>query len=66
MDAQNIVMWYGTKIDELSKDELIDALNWCAGEIELLRSDRDRWIRAGDPVKYLMDGNNQDKHPYSS
>lgn len=47
--------WYGKPITKLDKAELIEALEWCGKEIQYLQKDRDRWMRAGDSSKYLMD-----------
>lgn len=47
-------MWKGRPMTELSRDELLEVIDWCAEEMQGLRKDRDRWFQAGDPLKYLM------------
>lgn len=48
--------WYGKPFDQLTREEMLDALNHCAAEIASLRGDRLRWQRAADPLKYLLNG----------
>lgn len=50
----NILSWKGTPINELTREELIEVINYCGDEIKKLREDRNRWFEAGDPIKYLM------------
>ena len=33
-----ILTWYGQDVNELSKEKLIEALEWCMGEIERQRN----------------------------
>lgn len=46
--------WMGTPINDLDRDELVKVVEWCGQEIQRLQKDRDRWVAAGDPLKYLM------------
>lgn len=46
--------WMGKPITELSKEELIEVIDYCMKEISRLRKDRDRWMEAGDAIKYIM------------
>lgn len=55
MKVPKVSLWQGTPVSELTRSELVDALDWCAGEIERTRVDRDRWRKAGDAAKYLLD-----------
>ena len=36
-----IAKWKGKPVDELSRDELIEALNWCANEIQRLMKEKE-------------------------
>ena len=51
-----VSMWKGQPIEDLTREELIEALNWCAQEIQEQREDKSRWMKAADPIKYLMAG----------
>jgi hypothetical protein len=46
--------WKGIPISQLSREELIEMIEYCGKEIMMLREDRSRWMRVGDPVRYLM------------
>lgn len=46
--------WKGRPVDELTREELLEVVEWCGREIEFLRADRDRWRSSGDSLKYLM------------
>lgn len=48
--------WMGRLVTELTREELLEAINHVSNEIRQLRADRDRWFKAGDPLKYLMNG----------
>ncbi|MFN7610083.1 MAG: hypothetical protein ACK5QX_03975 [bacterium] len=48
--------WFGRPIDELTREELLEVVEWCGREILSLRADRDRWRESGDSLKYLMAG----------
>ena len=48
--------WMGRSMDELTREELLEVVEWCGREIERLRGDRDRWMQSGDALKYLMAG----------
>lgn len=49
-----VITWMGQKLEDLSKEELIKAIEYSAKEIERLQQDRDRWRNSGDTLKYLM------------
>ena len=46
----------GTKISELSKEQLIDVVEWCGYEILRLRKDRQTLYQYADKSKVLMCG----------
>lgn len=48
--------WMGTKISELSKEQLIAVVEWCGDEILRLRKDRQILYRYADKSKVLMCG----------
>ena len=48
--------WNDVPINELDREKLIEALEWCGIEIMRLRKDRDRWRTAGDPLEYMKQG----------
>jgi hypothetical protein len=50
---QKIVTWKGRMLETLSREELIEIINWLRREAETLREDRDRWRQSGDVIKYL-------------
>lgn len=47
---------FGTPVENLSREELIEALRLVALELQNVRTERNRWKEAGDPLKYLMQG----------
>jgi hypothetical protein len=51
---QKIVTWKGCLIETLSREELIEAVNWLSREMQTLREDRDRWSQSGDVIKYML------------
>jgi hypothetical protein len=51
--------WFDVPINELDREKLIEALEWCGIEIMRLRKDRDRWVSAANALEYLKHG---DKH----
>jgi hypothetical protein len=51
--------WNDVLINELDREKLIEALEWCGVEIMRLRKERDRWASAGNVLEYLKQG---DKH----
>ena len=57
METNKISMWMGKPIDTLSREEMLEVINYSCNEIQRLTKDRDRWFRAGDPIKYLMEEN---------
>lgn len=52
---ETVATWKGKPVEELSRDELIEALNWCANEIQRLMKEKehernfifDTFVRAG-------------------
>ena len=54
METNKISTWYGKPIDSLSNEEMLEVINYCANELQRLTKDRDRWMKSGDSVKYLM------------
>ena len=50
-----VSLWYGVPLNELTNEQLHDVVAYLGRENRELRLDRDRWKRAGDPVKYLTD-----------
>jgi hypothetical protein len=46
--------WCGRPVTELSREELLEVIEYCGAEIQNLTADRNRWMQSGDPVKYLM------------
>lgn len=52
----SIGMWKGQKIEELTREELLEVVRFCGEELQQLREDRARWRDAADPLKYLMGG----------
>lgn len=49
-----VFYWYGKPCSELSREELLEVIEHLASESGQLRADRDRWMEAGDPAKYLL------------
>lgn len=54
METNKVSYWMGTPITELSKEDLLEVVEYCGKEILRLRQDRDRWRESGDAAKYLM------------
>ena len=52
--TQTVSTWLGRPMTELTRDELLEVVEWCVNEIESLRKDRSRWKDSADVVKYLM------------
>jgi len=46
--------WCGRPVHELSREELLQVVEYCGAEIQKLTTDRNRWMQSGDPLKYLM------------
>lgn len=44
----------GRDLRDLSKEELLEVIDYLGSEMRSLREDRDRWFKAGDVVKYLL------------
>jgi hypothetical protein len=53
-NTTQISTWYGRPVNELSREELLQVVEYCGTEIQKLTTDRNRWMQSGDPVKYLM------------
>jgi hypothetical protein len=51
--------WKGKEIDTLSREELIEIINWLRREVEALREDRNAWMRSGSAVKYMFQKQNK-------
>lgn len=47
-------LWMGRAVSELSREELLDVIEWCAGEIERLRTDQARRAPYVDWLRCLM------------
>lgn len=45
--------WKGKPIAALSREELIDVVNWFSRELETLREDRNAWMKSGSAVQYM-------------
>lgn len=45
--------WKGKPIDTLSREELIEVVNWFSRELETLREDRNAWMKSGSAVQYM-------------
>jgi hypothetical protein len=52
--------WMGRPIDELTREELLDVVEYCRKEIQRLQEDRDRWRSSGSSLAYLMAGNSKE------
>ena len=52
--------WEDVPINELDREKLIEALEWCGVEIMRLRKERDRWASAGNALEYLKQGGKND------
>jgi hypothetical protein len=55
-NTTQISTWYGRPVHDLSREELLQVVEYCGAEIQNLTADRNRWMQSGDPVKYLMSG----------
>ena len=53
-NTTQISTWYGRPVQDLSREELLQVVEYCGAEIQKLTTDRNRWRQSGDPVKYLM------------
>lgn len=49
-----IYTWKGKPIAELSREELIEVVNWFSRELETLREDRNAWMKSGSAVQYML------------
>jgi hypothetical protein len=56
-----IAYWMGKPVTELDREELLKVVEHCGNEIFRIQKDRDRWMRAGDAGKYMMDTGNDKK-----
>ena len=53
---KTLVYWMGKPINELSKDELVEAFRNLSLMYEKQRQEADKWRNAkGDPLVYLME-----------
>lgn len=55
-DVVLVSTWKGRPMHDLSREELLEVVQWCGQEIQNLQADRLRWKKAADPIKYLMAG----------
>ena len=46
--------WKGKPIDTLSREELIEVVNWFSRELETLREDRNAWMKSGSAIQYML------------
>ena len=46
--------WKGKPIAALSREELIEVVNWFSRELETLRKDRNAWMKSGSAVQYML------------
>ena len=46
--------WKGKPIAALSREELIEAVNFLLHEMEALREDRNAWMKSGSAVQYML------------
>ena len=46
--------WKGKPIAALSREELIEVVNWLVRELETLREDRNAWMKRGSAVQYML------------
>ncbi len=46
-------MWMGRPVKELTREELLEVVEYCGRQVQELREQRDKWRAAGDPLKYL-------------
>lgn len=51
--------WKGKPIAALSREELIEVVNWFSRELETLREDRNAWMRSGSAVKFMFQKQNK-------
>ncbi len=51
-----VTYWMGRSVEELTREQLLQAVSHLVLEVEQLRASRDAWRRAGDPLKHLMAG----------
>lgn len=49
-----LMYWCGKPVDELDRNELLTVISHLGAELERMRTERNRWMSAGDPLKYLM------------
>lgn len=52
--TEMIHTWKGKPIDTLSREELIEVVNWFSRELETLREDRNAWMKSGSAVQYML------------
>ncbi len=46
--------WKGKEIDTLSREELIEIIKFLIHEMEVLREDRDAWMKSGSAIQYML------------
>jgi hypothetical protein len=53
-NTSQVSTWCGRPVTELSREELLEVIEYCGTEIQRLTDDRNRWRQSGDALKYLM------------
>ena len=53
-DIPLVTTWFGQDIEELSRDELLEAIQWLYKENESLRNDINRQRKNSFAIDYLM------------
>ncbi len=53
MPFDPVGLWKGVPIEDLDRVELINVIKVLGAELRRQTTDRDLWMRAGDPVKYM-------------
>ena len=58
METNAIAVWvcdeWTKRVVDMTKEELIEALQALAKQVDDLKEDRDRWMKAADPVAYMF------------
>ena len=53
-DTDKIAHWKGKPVTELTREELLEVVEWCSRDILRREEELQRWMAACDPAKYLM------------
>jgi hypothetical protein len=54
MATQSTLYCLGQKVEDLTREQLIEALTGLHQDFQDLQADRDRWKRSGDPLRHLL------------